>query len=131
MGLQEHFKESMVLLKDLVFKGNLSIHNEKRINMTKSINIKNQIAHNLDRFLKIIEEKNRLDIELYDFAVKEIWERQAGRYGKKELARRVVEESLSPISSESGRMNRLFHEIYRNTAYKFMVFAEKLLGFRS
>jgi len=131
VGLQEHFKGSLVLLKDLMFNGNLSISNEKRINATKSTNSKIRIVENIDTYSELIEEKNRLDIELFNFVKKEIWETQIARYGKDKLDDRIMKEYQDSGSSVSGRINRLFHEIYRNTVYKSTVFTAKILGIRS
>ena len=112
VGVQEHFDESLLILRSRLGIDDFEVSYAKPINASQSGIIRTNIGQNYESYEAEILEQNRLDIELYQFVTEEIWSRQLRDYG--------VENMQSDLRSCFGKLFGLQKRIeygIKNIAY--------------
>ncbi|MCP4407280.1 MAG: hypothetical protein GY807_05860, partial [Gammaproteobacteria bacterium] len=79
VGITEKFNESLVMMKDKLSSIDLFIPYYKK-NVASDRSIQNEIVQD-KRLMESAKNANQVDIELYDYVCKELYERQRREYG--------------------------------------------------
>ncbi len=114
VGLMEHFDESLLLLQKKLQDPQFNIHYIRK-NIASDNRIKNELLKDPAK-RKLLEEANRLDLELYDYVIKERYPEEQRIYGP-ELAADLAkfkERNKSYHKNTSGWQDFL----KRNLLYK-------------
>ena len=121
VGLLEHFNASLLLIRqrfglkdfDVFYRRpkNTAASREKEVN-------RQRVQEEFDRHAERIEEINKSDIELHDFAIKEIWPKQVAEYGAEQLEADLEIEfpRKGPTLVQCGRW--WLGGMHRNLIYK-------------
>jgi hypothetical protein len=120
VGFVEHFDISLLLLRERLGVKDFDICYNAPRNIAEAIyknDLHRSVISNLDRYRDQIMEQNKLDFELYEFAIETIWPSQIQEYGHERL-----EADLNRVSRHDGSVTQhlrfAFGYIYRNTVYK-------------
>ncbi len=116
VGLVENFDESLLLMKNELQLPNLNILYNKR-NVSKNPNYQSESIFENHSILKEIEDRNLLDLELYQFVNSEIFPQYYQSYGKN------LETDLAQLENEKldfkfSIVRRLLWVSYRYLVYR-------------
>ena len=94
VGLTEKFNESLVLMRHVLEIKGFDVSYPRPMNTAarRKGSLQQDVMANFDEFRDEAIDMNRLDMELYDFAVKQIWAEQAAKYGQKKLQEDAAEQ---------------------------------------
>lgn len=107
VGLTERFDESMVLVRRLLGIARLRLWYGKPHNVAVSSARKEQVRREYEEIRDDVRERNRLDLELYDFAVRELYPRQVSAFGGAE----ALGEAVVRIKAEQPRASDRLREL--------------------
>ena len=130
VGLQEHFRESLVLLNRALFDDTLRLASEQRVNVTRSKDVKEQVRLVMEQHPELVTAATSLDDELYAFARDRFWEPAVAEVGGGEALEALVTECYDETLPDEGRTRRRVHELHRNGIYKPVLWIARALGAR-
>jgi hypothetical protein len=116
VGLVEEFAGFLLLLKKKLSDDEFKLHSFHE-NKGKKNHMRRKVLDNLDQYLPVIKERNKLDIELYNY-VKEKWKQEKINYGpsySKDL------ERMKQLSWDSHSFSRNINFLYRNLYFKPLI----------
>lgn len=120
VGLTEHLNESLLMIRErLGLRGfELTYSRPKNTAADRRGADRQRIREEFERRHDEVLDRNKLDIELYDYAVNEIWPRQVADYGRERLDRHVESEFATAKVSLSRRCRWWTGFFHRNLIYK-------------
>jgi hypothetical protein len=119
VGVTEKYDESLVIMKNSLGLSDFNIDYHAPKNISKDIEIRKKISDNDQLYKDLILEQNELDIELYDYVLKNIWEKQKNDYY-------APDQSKSRIIHEKIKLAE--YNLFRNLIYKPYLFIEKVIN---
>jgi len=93
VGLTERFDESFVMLRALLGIDNLCLWYGHPRNVAASRERRERIHREFETFRDLVLELNQLDIELYAFALREIYPRQVAAFGGEQQLKSQTQEA--------------------------------------
>lgn len=116
IGLMERFENSLLMIRRaLGLKDQISLWYGRPQNPTRSRGIRSEI---LDQYRDECFERNRLDLELYDYAVNVLFSKQLLAYGEELLATECETEFTPRASSWSDRFQDMSYLLYRRAVHQ-------------
>lgn len=117
VGLLEHFNESMLLLRHSMNWEGLRVSYGKPRNPARQGATAQRIGDEFDRYRDMIQETNRLDLELYQWVQGELFPAQIKRYGERQL-RSDLETEFIDVPPSFGEGSREFaNNVFRRWIY--------------
>jgi len=124
VGLFEHYNESLLILRQRLGLQRFNVSYAKPLNVARESDLRRQIMEHFDEYRDEIIQNNKLDIELYDFVLRDIWPRQLAEYGEEKLKRDIDRELVQKPSSILERWRWTKGFIHRNLVYKPFVYLD-------
>jgi hypothetical protein len=118
VALLERFDESLLMIRDRLGLGCLDLRYGRPRNVARSNSLKQMIQEKLEKHRDQVMENNRLDLELYDFAAREVFPRQIREYGEDRLRRDLRAEFGSFEADTGDRLRERSNVLYRRAVYK-------------
>ncbi|MDA1194544.1 MAG: sulfotransferase family 2 domain-containing protein [Planctomycetota bacterium] len=129
VGFQEQFRESLVLMNHVAFDDRLRIQSERRVNATRSTDIKARVEQDVREHSELVDLACGLDRQLYALAQAKFWEPQVAALGSEVLAERL-RAAFDSSDADHGKTRRMIHELHRNVIYKPALWCAKAFGVR-
>jgi len=129
VGLMEHFNESLLIIRSrLGLDGfDLSYDRPKNVGTERKGLDRTAVKKEFKAYGNEIRERNKLDIELYEFAVREIWPREVADYGPDRIEADLQTE-FRVEGRHPGHWCRWWASYaYRNAVYKPFVALDRVL----
>lgn len=111
VGLLERFNESCLLFRDRFKWRNFRVAYGLPQNRNRGGAPARRVREEFDRYKARIIENNKLDIELYEFAKRELWPAQVAAYGEK----RMLDDLQTEFSEGAVAIGDRFREFTNNT----------------
>lgn len=105
VGLTEHFDESLLLIRHRMKLEDFVVAYGRPRNPARTSEVRRRILEAFDTYRDEICERNRLDLELYGYAVQELYSRQRQEYGEARLRH--------DLETEFTERNATFSEQFR------------------
>jgi len=120
VGLQEHFDEFLLLLRDRFGLVDFDVRYDRPRNVSACQGSPNRILAECDRYRDVIHANNELDLQLYEFAKEKLWPQQVAEYGPARLKDDCEREfSGEPYRKDlRARFNLLHAIMHRNIIYR-------------
>jgi Sulfotransferase family len=112
-GVLEEFDLSLLLIRELLPEFQLNVNLRQHSNSSKGIINSSQL---LEENRQQIKSNNRLDLELYRFAIEELWPEQLARVDLPRLREELLGNPNAP--SLSQRIRLFNNRLKRNLIYK-------------
>lgn len=105
VGLTERFNESLLLIRHHMNLENFVVAYGQPRNPARKGEVRKRILERFDKYRNEVHDRNRLDLELYDYAVRELYAEQVRRYGEDRLRHDLETEFTErrPTISEQFR----------------------------
>jgi len=113
VGLTEEFDTSLLMMRKLLNIDNFDINYGHSRMKTKNAFLKNELITNLDNIKEILQDKNQLDIKLYEYVKQYIWPRQMEMYHKLNEY-----DCIGNKSEISKKINLASYKLKNNLIYK-------------
>jgi hypothetical protein len=117
VGLLERFNESLLLIRHRLGLNGLRVSYERPHNTAASPRTKVAVRAQFESMIDECTERNRLDVELYDFVVRELFPRQVADYGEERLERDVQREFDAHDQTFGDTVRELTNKAYRRAVY--------------
>lgn len=117
VGLLERFDDSLLLLRKALGFPKMRLNYGRVRNAASSSQLRDQLLEAAEQHRDACMENNRLDLELYDFVVREIFPAQVRAYGEGRLQHERVAEFSSPSNTLGARAREASNLAYRKAIY--------------
>lgn len=117
VGMTENYDVSLLLLKRALGLSEMSIAYKRPVNQAPTVDVRERILSEFDRYREDIHEKNNLDVLLYEHAKNSVWPRQVRTFGRPTDAEDSKIEVRKPIRA-AHKLRRWQNRAYRNLVYK-------------
>lgn len=121
VGLLERFNESCLLFRDRFKWRNFRVAYGQPQNRNRGGEPARRVREQFDRYKARIIENNQLDIELYDFAKRELWPAQVAAYGEKRMLADLQTEFAVGAVRLGDRIREFANNTVRRTVYRPLV----------
>jgi hypothetical protein len=119
VGLTERFDESLVLMRHCLGLSTMRLTYGKPHNVARSDVRKARVLEEFHAHRDVILELNALDLELYRFAVEQVYPNQIAAFGGQQLLSSSVREEAAGAVTH-GKINEIMFLAYRRAVHRPM-----------
>ena len=128
VGVLERFDESLLLLRRARDRPGLQLNYGRVLHAASSSQMRTDLLQRMENHRDACMENNRLDLELYDFVVREIFPKQVRTYGEERLRADLAEEFTPRADTLGERAREMSNMAYRRAVYLPMLRIRRQYG---
>jgi len=127
VGFMEKYNESLLVFRHRMNLPGFDVTYVKPKNVAARTEVARKVADKFDEFRAEVIEQNKLDLELYNWALRTLWAAQVEEYGAGRLSCDLEKEFGAQTESIGSRINLASNYLHRNLYYKPFVRLDKKL----